>query len=254
MAQNIGKVIQISGPAVDIQFGEANLPPIYQALRITSEGFNVPEPISIIVEVQQHLGEGRVRCVAMQATEGMVRGMKAVDLGGPISVPVGKATLGRVINVIGEPVDKLGPVNATERWPIHRPAPSFEEQSTSEEMFETGVKVIDLIQPFLKGGKIGLFGGAGVGKTVVIQELINNVASKHGGVSVFAGVGERTREGTDLLLEFQESGVIDTKNREKSKAALVYGQMTEPPGAGLRAALTGLTIAKYFRDDQCAAT
>src|SRR5689334_16321032 len=254
MAQNIGKVIQISGPAVDIQFSEANLPPIYEAIRITSEGFNVPERISVIVEVQQHLGEGRVRCVAMEATEGMVRGMKAIDLGGPISVPVGKATLGRVINVIGEPVDKLGPVNAKEMRPIHRQAPSFEEQSTSEEMFETGVKVIDLIQPFLKGGKIGLFGGAGVGKTVVIQELINNVASKHGGVSVFAGVGERTREGTDLLLEFQESGVIDTKNREKSKAALVYGQMTEPPGARLRVALTGLTIAEYFRDEQGADT
>src|SRR6059058_4121702 len=210
MAQNIGKVIQISGPAVDIQFGEANLPPIYQALRITSEGFNVPEPISIIVEVQQHLGEGRVRCVAMEATEGMVRGMKAIDLGGPISVPVGKATLGRVINVIGEPVDKLGPLGATERWPIHRPAPSFEEQSTSEEMFETGIKVIDMIQPFLKGGKIGLFGGA--------------------------GVGERTREGNDLWLEMSESGVIKPGDSSASKAALVYGQMTEPPGARLRVA------------------
>src|SRR5579864_8994209 len=176
MAQNTGKVIQISGPAVDIQFEEATMPPIYQALKITSEGFKVPEPINVIVEVQQHLGEGRVRCVAMEPTEGMIRGMKAVDLGGPITVPVGKATLGRVINVIGEPVDKLGPVNATERWPIHRPAPRFDEQSTGEEMFETGIKVIDLIQPFLKGGKIGLFGGAGVGKTVIIQELINNVA------------------------------------------------------------------------------
>src|SRR5436189_1284573 len=250
MAQSIGKVIQISGPAVDIQFGEANLPSIYQAIRITSEGFNVPEPISIIAEVQQHLGEGRVRCVAMQATEGMVRGMKAVDLGGPISVPVGKATLGRVINVIGEPVDKLGPVNATERWPIHRPAPSFEEQSTSEEMFETGIKVIDLIQPFLKGGKIGLFGGAGVGKTVVIMELINNVAKQHGGYSVFAGVGERTREGNDLWLEMSESGVIKPGDSSASKAALVYGQMTEPPGARLRVALTGLTVAEYFRDKE----
>jgi F-type H+/Na+-transporting ATPase subunit beta len=250
MAQNIGKVIQISGPAVDIQFSEANLPPIYQALRITSEGFNVPEPISIIVEVQQHLGEGRVRCVAMEATEGMVRGMKAIDLGGPISVPVGKATLGRVINVIGEPVDKLGPLNATERWPIHRPAPSFEEQSTSEEMFETGIKVIDMIQPFLKGGKIGLFGGAGVGKTVVIMELINNVAKQHGGYSVFAGVGERTREGNDLWLEMSESGVIKPGDSSASKAALVYGQMTEPPGARLRVALTGLTVAEYFRDKE----
>jgi F-type H+/Na+-transporting ATPase subunit beta len=250
MAQNIGKVIQISGPAVDIQFEEAKIPPIYQALRITSEGFNVPAPISIIVEVQQHLGEGRVRCVAMEATEGMVRGMKALDLGGPISVPVGKATLGRVINVIGEPVDKLGPLNATERWPIHRPAPSFEEQSTSEEMFETGIKVIDMIQPFLKGGKIGLFGGAGVGKTVVIMELINNVAKQHGGYSVFAGVGERTREGNDLWLEMSESGVIKPGDSSASKAALVYGQMTEPPGARLRVALTGLTVAEYFRDKE----
>src|SRR5437868_13099393 len=168
MAQNIGKVIQISGPAVDIQFGEANLPSIYQAIRITSEGFNVPEPISIIAEVQQHLGEGRVRCVAMEATEGMVRGMKAIDLGEPITVPVGKETLGRVMNVIGLTVDELGPIQAKQKLPIHRPAPSFEEQSTTAEMFETGVKVVDLIQPFLKGGKIGLFGGAGVGKTVVI--------------------------------------------------------------------------------------
>jgi F-type H+/Na+-transporting ATPase subunit beta len=253
-AQNIGKVIQISGPAVDIQFQEATIPPIYQALRITSEGFKVPEPISIIVEVQQHLGEGRVRCVAMEATEGMVRGMKALDLGGPISVPVGKATLGRVINVIGEPVDQLGPVNATERWPIHRQAPAFDEQSTSEEMFETGIKVVDLIQPFLKGGKIGLFGGAGVGKTVVIMELINNVAKQHGGYSVFAGVGERTREGNDLWLEMSESGVIKPGDSNASKAALVYGQMTEPPGARLRVALTGLTVAEYFRDKEGADT
>ncbi len=247
--ENIGKVVQISGPAVDVQFDEKTMPGIYQALRVVSEGFDVPSPINVILEVQQHIGEGRVRCVAMESTEGMVRGMKVIDLGGPITVPVGTPTLGRVLNVIGAPVDELGPVNAKEMRPIHRQAPSFEEQATSEEMFETGVKVIDLIQPFLKGGKIGLFGGAGVGKTVVIQELINNVASKHGGVSVFAGVGERTREGTDLLLEFQESGVIDTKNREKSKAALVYGQMTEPPGARLRVALTGLTIAEYFRDE-----
>src|SRR5262249_45776097 len=169
--QNMGKVVQIAGPAVDVQFTEAGLPPIYQALEETSEGFNVPTPINVILEVQQHLGEGRVRCVAMEATDGMVRGMKAIDLGGPISVPVGKGTLGRVINVIGEPVDNLGPVAATKKLPIHRPAPSFEEQSTRAEMFETGVKVIDLIQPFLKGGKIGLFGGAGVGKTVIIQEL-----------------------------------------------------------------------------------
>jgi F-type H+-transporting ATPase subunit beta len=252
--ENLGKVVKISGPAVDVQFDEATMPSIYQALRVVSEGFTVPSEIDVILEVQQHIGEGRVRCVAMESTEGMVRGMKVIDLGGPITVPVGTATLGRVLNVIGVPVDELGPVSSKEMRPIHRQAPTFEEQATSEEMFETGVKVIDLIQPFLKGGKIGLFGGAGVGKTVVIQELINNVASKHGGVSVFAGVGERTREGTDLLLEFQESGVIDTKNREKSKAALVYGQMTEPPGARLRVALTGLTIAEYFRDEQGADT
>ena len=248
--ENVGKVIQISGPAVDVQFTEANMPPIYEALRVTSEGFQVPAPIEVVLEVQQHLGEGRVRCVAMQATDGMVRGMKAIDLGGPISVPVGKETLGRVINVIGNPVDELGPVGASKRMPIHRPAPSFEEQATSAEMFETGVKVVDLIQPFLKGGKIGLFGGAGVGKTVVIMELINNVAKQHGGFSVFAGVGERTREGNDLWLEMTESGVIKPGDWKNSKAALVYGQMTEPPGARLRVALTGLTVAEYFRDEE----
>jgi len=247
--ENVGQVIKISGPAVDVQFEEANMPPIYQALRVVSDGFDVPTPINVILEVQQHLGEGRVRCVAMEATEGMVRGMKAIDLGNQIMVPVGRATLGRVLNVIGQPVDEMGPVNAEEYRPIHRPAPAFDEQSTREEMFETGVKVIDLIQPFLKGGKIGLFGGAGVGKTVVIQELINNVASKHGGYSVFAGVGERTREGNDLWLEFQESGVINLKDPSKSKAALIYGQMTEPPGARLRVALTALTVAEYFRDE-----
>jgi F-type H+-transporting ATPase subunit beta len=250
MADNIGRIIKVAGPAVDVQFDEATIPPIYQALRVTSEGFDVPTPLDVIVEVQQHLGEGRVRCIAMEATEGMVRGMKALDLGGPITVPVGRATLGRVLNVIGQPVDELGPVDAKERRPIHRSAPAFDEQSTREEMFETGIKVIDLIQPFLKGGKTGLFGGAGVGKTVVIQELINNVASQHGGFSVFAGVGERTREGNDLWLEFQESGVIDLKQPEKSKAALIYGQMTEPPGARLRVALTALTVAEYFRDEE----
>jgi F-type H+/Na+-transporting ATPase subunit beta len=254
MAQNIGKVIQISGPAVDVQFVEANMPPIYQALRVISDGFVVPTPINVILEVEQHLGEGRVRCVAMEATDGMVRGMQVIDLGGPISVPVGRPTLGRVMNVIGEPVDELGPIGNKETRPIHRQAPTFDEQSTREEMFETGIKVIDLIQPFLKGGKIGLFGGAGVGKTVVIQELINNVASKHGGFSVFAGVGERTREGNDLWREFQESGVIDLKDFSKSKAALIYGQMTEPPGARLRVALTGLTVAEYFRDEEGADT
>jgi F-type H+-transporting ATPase subunit beta len=252
--KNVGKVIQIAGPAVDVEFTEGMLPPIYQALRVTSEGFKVPDPIDVVLEVQQHLGEGRVRTVAMQATDGMVRGMNATDLGGPISVPVGKGTLGRVMNVIGEPVDQLGPVNATKRLPIHRAAPAFDEQSTKAEMFETGIKVIDLIQPFLKGGKIGLFGGAGVGKTVVIMELINNVAKNHGGYSVFAGVGERTREGNDLWLEMSESGVIKPGDSEHSKAALIYGQMTEPPGARLRVALTGLTVAEYFRDEEGADT
>src|SRR6201993_3120507 len=250
MAENIGKVISVSGPAVDIQFEESKMPPIFQAVRIVSEGFDVPTPLDVVVEVQQHLGEGRVRCIAMVATEGMVRGMKAIDTGAGITVPVGRETLGRVLNVLGQPVDELGPVNAKTHMPIHRPAPAFDEQSTSEEMFETGIKVIDLIQPFLKGGKIGLFGGAGVGKTVIIQELINNVAMKHGRFSVFAGVGERTREGNDLWIEFQEAGVIDLKDFSKSKAALIYGQMTEPPGARLRVALTALTVAEHFRDEE----
>ena len=254
MPENIGHVVKIAGPAVDVQFEENKLPPIYTALRVVGDGFTTPFPIDVILEVQQQLGEGRVRCVAMEPTDGMVRGMKTIDLGGPITVPVGKATLGRVLNVIGEAVDELGPVNAEKRLPIHRPAPSFEEQSTTAEMFETGVKVIDLIQPFLKGGKIGLFGGAGVGKTVIIMELINNVALQHGGFSVFAGVGERTREGNDLWLEMQESGVVNIKEPSKSKAALIYGQMTEPPGARLRVALTGLTVAEYFRDEEGADT
>ncbi|ABF43332.1 ATP synthase F1 subcomplex beta subunit [Candidatus Koribacter versatilis Ellin345] len=250
MAENFGKVIQISGPAVDVQFSETTLPEIYTALRVVSEGFDVPTPINVVLEIQQHLGEGRVRCVAMEPTEGMVRGMKAIDMGGPISVPVGRGTLGRVMNVIGEPVDQLGPIMVEKRNPIHRQAPAFDEQATTAEMFETGIKVIDLIQPFLKGGKIGLFGGAGVGKTVVIQELINNVAKQHGGFSVFGGVGERTREGNDLWLEFTEAGVITPGDPSKSKAALVYGQMTEPPGARLRVALTALTVAEYFRDEE----
>ena len=254
MPENIGHVVKIAGPAVDVQFEEHKLPPIYTALRVVGDGFTTPFPINVILEVQQQLGEGRVRCVAMEPTDGMVRGMKAIDLGGPITVPVGKATLGRVLNVIGEPVDKLGPVDGSKRLPIHRPAPSFEEQSTTAEMFETGVKVIDLIQPFLKGGKIGLFGGAGVGKTVVIMELINNVAKQHGGYSVFAGVGERTREGNDLWLEMTESGVIKPGKPAESKAALIYGQMTEPPGARLRVALTGLTVAEFFRDAEGADT
>ncbi len=254
MAENIGKVIQIAGPAVDVQFSESALPPIYESIRVVSEGFTVPAPIDIILEVQQHLGEGRVRCVSMQPTDGLVRGMKAIDLGGPIRVPVGHGTLGRVMNVIGEPVDQLGPIITEKKYPIHRPAPAFDQQSTRAEMFETGVKVIDLIQPFLKGGKIGLFGGAGVGKTVVIMELINNVAKQHGGYSVFAGVGERTREGNDLWIEMSESGVIKPGDSKNSKAALIYGQMTEPPGARLRVALTGLTVAEYFRDEEGADT
>jgi F-type H+-transporting ATPase subunit beta len=245
-----GKVIQVAGPAVDIQFPESQLPMIYTAIRITSEGFNTPAPMDIITEVAQHIGEGRVRTIALQPTDGLVRGMRAVSLGGPVSVPVGKETLGRVMNVIGQPVDEMGPLSAGKRWPIHRPAPSFEDQSTELQMFETGIKVIDLLEPYLRGGKIGLFGGAGVGKTVIIQELINNLAMEHGGVSVFAGVGERTREGNDLWLEFQESGVIDPRDFNKSKAALIYGQMTEPPGARLRVGLTGLTVAEYFRDEE----
>ncbi len=206
--QTLGHVVQVIGPVVDVQFPEHHLPHIYNAVRVVSEGFNVPEPIDIICEVQQHLGEGRVRTVALKPSEGLVRGMKAYDTGSAISVPVGRPTLGRVLNVLGEPVDGLGPVKADKFYPIHRPAPSLIDQSTNLEMFETGIKVVDLIEPFLKGGKIGLFGGAGVGKTVLIQELIHNVAMKHGGVSVFAGVGERTREGNDLWLEFQESGVV----------------------------------------------
>ncbi|HRB13587.1 MAG TPA: F0F1 ATP synthase subunit beta [Vicinamibacteria bacterium] len=242
-SENIGRVIQVIGPVVDIEFPKG-VPAIYNAVNI--EGGS----LRVVVEVEQHLGEDRVRCVAMQPTDGMVRGMKAVDTGAAIMVPVGPGTLGRVMNVLGEPVDEFGPVKCDKKYPIHRPAPAFDEQSTKLEMFETGIKVIDLIEPYLRGGKIGLFGGAGVGKTVIIQELIYNLAKKHGGVSVFAGVGERTREGNDLWLEFQESGVLDVKNFEKSKAALIYGQMTEPPGARLRVALTGLTAAEYFRDEE----
>ncbi len=243
----VGRVVQVIGPVVDVEF-DGSVPPIYTAVRIQDE--SEAGAIDVVTEVEQHLGENRVRCVSMLPTEGMVRGMRAVNTGGPITVPVGPATLGRVMNVIGEPVDELGPIGAATAYPIHRPAPSFADQSTTLEMFETGIKVIDLIEPYLRGGKIGLFGGAGVGKTVIIQELIYNLAKKHGGVSVFAGVGERTREGNDLWLEFQESGVIDLKELTKSKAALVYGQMTEPPGARLRVALTGLTVAEYFRDEE----
>ncbi|MBI4455470.1 MAG: F0F1 ATP synthase subunit beta [Acidobacteria bacterium] len=238
-----GKVTQVIGPVVDVRFPEGHMPQIYNAVRVVSEGFDVPNEINIVTEVQQHLGEGIVRCVSMQPTDGVVRGMKAMDAGEGITVPVGRETLGRVMNVIGEPVDKLGPIGAKKRYPIHRPAPSFEDQSTEMQMLETGIKVIDLIEPLLRGGKIGLFGGAGVGKTVIIMELIHRIATQHGGFSVFGGVGERTREGNDLWLEMKESGVI-------SKAALVYGQMTEPPGARLRVALTALTVAEYFRDEE----
>jgi F-type H+-transporting ATPase subunit beta len=245
-----GKVIQVAGPAVDVEFPEGQIPVIRTAVRITSEGFNVPTPIDIICEVAQHIGESRVRTIALQPTDGLVRGMHVENLDRPVTVPVGRETLGRVLNVIGEPVDNMGPVNTKEHWPIHRPAPLFEEQSTELQMFETGIKVVDLLEPYLRGGKIGLFGGAGVGKTVIIQELISNLATKHGGVSVFAGVGERTREGNDLWLEFQESGVIDPHDYTKSKCALIYGQMTEPPGARLRVALSALTVAEYFRDEE----
>jgi len=240
--RRIGQVVQVIGPVVDVEFKGMQLPEIYNAIRITSEGFETPTPVDIVVEVEQHIGEDKVRCVSMHPTDGLARGMKAIDLEGPIEVPVGEETLGRVMNVIGEPVDHLGPINAQKKYPIHRLPPSLEEQSTTLEMFETGIKVIDLIQPFLKGGKIGLFGGAGVGKTVIIMELIHNVAMKHGGYSVFAGVGERTREGNDLWLKMKESDVI-------SKTALIYGQMTEPPGARLRVGLAALSVAEYFRDE-----
>jgi F-type H+-transporting ATPase subunit beta len=245
-----GKVIQVAGPAVDVEFPEGEIPVIQTALRITSEGFNVPTPIDIVCEVAQHIGESRVRTIALQPTDGLVRGMHVQNLNRPVTVPVGRETLGRVLNVIGEPVDNMGPVNTKLHYPIHRPAPAFEDQATELKMFETGIKVVDLLEPYLQGGKIGLFGGAGVGKTVIIQELISNLATKHGGVSVFAGVGERTREGNDLWLEFQESGVIDPHDFAKSKCALIYGQMTEPPGARLRVALTALTVAEYFRDEE----
>ena len=246
--QVVGKVIQVAGPAVDMQFSEGLLPKIYSAVRVTSEGFDVPDPIDVICEVQQYLGEGRVRTVSMQPTEGLVRGMRVEDTGKAISVPVGPQVLGRVLNVLGEPVDERGPVRTEMEFPIHRDAPPLSDQSTESEILETGIKVIDLIEPYLKGGKIGLFGGAGVGKTVIIMELINNIALQHGGVSVFSGVGERTREGNDLWLEMQESGVVDPDDYTTSKVALIYGQMTEPPGARLRVGLTGLTVAEYFRD------
>src|SRR5437762_1877077 len=246
--KRVGRIVQIIGPVLDVEFEAGHLPEIYNALHIQATTAEAGK-IDVIAEVEQHLGENRVRAVAMKPTDGMQRGMSAVDLGEGISVPVGPGTLGRVMNVLGEPVDFPDrPVEAKELWSIHRAPPSLEDQSTELKMFETGIKVIDLLEPYLQGGKIGLFGGAGVGKTVVIMELIHNIALKHGGVSVFGGVGERTREGNDLWLEFQESGVIDINDTSKSRAALVYGQMTEPPGARLRVGLSALTVAEYFRD------
>ena len=240
---NKGFVSQIIGPVLDIQFPEGNLPPIYSAIKITLE-----DGTSNIVEVQQLLGDNKVRAVSMRSTDGLKRGVEAVDLGTPICVPVGLTTLGRIFNVIGEPVDEQGDVSYDETLPIHRDAPAFTELETKPSIFETGIKVVDLLAPYRRGGKIGLFGGAGVGKTVLIMELINNIAKAHGGVSVFGGVGERTREGNDLYEEMKESGVINEKNFEESKVALVYGQMNEPPGARMRVGLTALTMAEYFRD------
>jgi len=251
MTQQVeGRVVQVIGPVVDVEFPDQHLPSILNAVRIKDDGTLGAGPMDVTLEVAQHLGESRARCIAMQPTEGMVRGMTAIDLGDPISVPVGRETLGRVLGVLGQEVDGKGPVDSEKRMPIHRTAPALEEQSTESEMFETGIKVVDLLEPYTKGGKTGLFGGAGVGKTVIIMELINNVALQHGGFSVFAGVGERTREGNDLWLEMTEAGVIDPDNWENSKASLIYGQMTEPPGARLRVGLTGLTVAEYFRDSE----
>ena len=239
MANNIGKITQIIGAVLDIKFTEGNLPEINDAIRIPLRGDQAGKELT--VEVSQHLGDDTVRCIAMGSTDGLVRGMDAVAAGGPISVPVGENTLGRMFNVLGDPIDEIDPPAGVEKWPIHRPAPAFEEQATSQEMLETGIKVVDLLCPYQKGGKIGLFGGAGVGKTVLIQELIHNIATEHGGYSVFTGVGERTREGNDLYYVMKESGVID-------KTTMVFGQMNEPPGARMRVALTGLTMAEYFRD------
>lgn len=242
MANNEGKVVQVIGPVVDIDFENGHLPKIYNAIQIPRTSLEGKEE-NLIVEVQQHLGENRVRAIAMDSTDGLVRGMKAIDTNEPITVPVGPETLGRLINVIGQGIDGLGEIKTKQRFAIHRHAPKYENLSTTQEMFETGIKVIDLLEPYTKGGKTGLFGGAGVGKTVIIQELIHNIAKQHGGYSVFSGVGERTREGNDLWLEMKESGVLD-------KTALVFGQMNEPPGARLRVGLTGLTIAEYFRDEE----
>ncbi len=239
---NEGTIVQVIGPVVDIDFSDSTPPNILNAIKIPRTNTEGTKE-DLVVEVQQHLGENRIRAIAMDSTDGLVRGMKAIDTGGPISIPVGPNTLGRLINVIGDGIDGLGEIKGVKKYPIHRPAPQFEDLSTQKEMFETGIKVVDLLEPYTKGGKTGLFGGAGVGKTVLIQELIRNIAAEHGGYSVFAGVGERTREGNDLWLEMKESGVL-------AKTALVFGQMNEPPGARLRVALTGLSIAEYFRDDE----
>lgn len=244
---NIGRISQIIGPVVDVEFLSGKMPQIYNALKI--EGKNeAGQEVSVTCEVQQLLGDNQVRAVAMSTTDGLVRGMEAVDTGAPINVPVGPATLGRIFNVLGEPIDNKGPVNTEETFSIHRPAPKFTELETKPSVFETGIKVVDLLAPYRRGGKIGLFGGAGVGKTVIIMELINNIAKAHGGVSVFGGVGERTREGNDLYNEMKESKVINEENISESKVALVYGQMNEPPGARMRVALAALTMAEYFRD------
>ena len=242
MSEILGKVVQVLGPVVDVEFPEGKLPPLFNALKVTNEAIN-SSPYNLILEVSQHLGNNTVRTISMDSTEGLARGLPVKDSGAPIQAPVGRECLGRIINVVGEPVDEVGPINAKKFYSIHREAPRFEDQSTKLEPFYTGIKVIDLLAPYLKGGKIGLFGGAGVGKTVLIMELINNIATQHGGFSVFAGVGERTREGNDLYHEMKDSGVIN-------KTALCYGQMNEPPGARARVALTGLSIAEYFRDEE----
>ncbi|HXG17611.1 MAG TPA: F0F1 ATP synthase subunit beta [Methylomirabilota bacterium] len=239
---NVGKITQVMGAVVDVDFADSALPPIYNALQVTNPTISEKE-WNLVLEVAQHLGEHTVRCIAMDSTEGLVRGMPVRDTGNVITVPVGDATLGRILNVVGEPVDEGPPINNVKRFPIHRPAPSFVDQATEAKILETGIKVIDLLLPYPLGGKIGLFGGAGVGKTVILLELISNIATQHGGYSVFGGVGERTREGNDLWLEMKESGVIN-------KAALVYGQMNEPPGARARVGLSALTIAEYFRDEE----
>lgn len=241
-SQNIGRIKQVIGPIVDIEFESGRLPAIFHAIRVTNTAINETE-WNLVLEVAQHLGENTVRCVAMDSTEGLVRGLPAMDTGDQIQVPVGRETLGRILNVVGEPVDEAGPVSAKKSYPIHRPAPAFRDQSVTVQPFYTGIKVVDLLAPYARGGKIGLFGGAGVGKTVLIMELINNIATQHGGFSVFAGVGERTREGNDLWMEMKESGVL-------TKTALVYGQMNEPPGARARVALSALTVAEYFRDEE----